>query len=91
MKVHRITFAEMNQPGSIWPAVDMAKQAHREALEYRRAKLSALFTYCLSQRGLMMQTVRVIARGLHACIERDNRRNALTTDAAARKSQQEGE
>lgn len=72
MKIHKATFEEINQPGSIWAAVSMAKQEHRSVLRYKRQKDWSMQDYCRIQRDTMMHTIRVIARGLLVTCERSN-------------------
>jgi len=75
MKVHKITFAESGDPG-IWAAVSMAKHEHRNAMRYKRDKSWSLYGHCRETRDTMLHTIRIIARGLLANMERHNRKAA---------------
>jgi len=74
MKVHKTTLAEMDEPGSIWAAVDMAKWEHRSVMRYRREKKWDHQFYCRQNREAMMRAIRVIARGQIASMDPRNRR-----------------
>ena len=36
MKVHQPTFGDVNQPGSIWSAVEIAKREHKSMMRYKQ-------------------------------------------------------
>jgi hypothetical protein len=70
MKVHHTTFGDVNQPGSIWSAVEIARSEHRSMLRYKREKQWFSQDHCRCKRDTMMHTIRLIARGLLATVER---------------------
>lgn len=81
MKVHQPTFGDVNQPGSIWRAVEIAKREHKSMMRYKRGNQWSLQDHCRSQRDTMMHTIRLIARGLLATVERSNRKSNAKVQA----------
>ena len=75
MKVHQPTFGDVNQPGSIWSAVEIAKREHKSMMRYKRGNEWSMQDHCRSQRDTMMHTIRLIARGLLVTVERSNRKS----------------
>jgi len=81
MKVRQPTFEDVNQPGSIWSAVEIAKREHKSMMRYKRGNQWALQDHCRSQRDTMLHTIRLIARGLLVTVERSNRKSNAYVDA----------
>lgn len=75
MKVHQPNFGDVNQPGSIWSAVEIAKREHKSMMRYKRGNQWSLQDHSRSQRDTMMHTIRLIARGLLVTVERSNRKS----------------
>ena len=74
MKVHKITFEEMDKPGCIWAAVSVAKHEHQLVMRYKRTKQWSLEDFCRTSRNTMMRTIRLIARGMLGAMNRNERK-----------------